>query len=175
MNASEGAVADLRLTLPTPTVPDPARQARLIGNGFTVVLPWWPDDITHAQLASQWIEQPRPGRDPLLLRESTVLEELSIGFVLVNRSRLYVEDAGDVDATLAALRIVAVGVAPVQLLLASRDTGRWRVINFDVTELDHSPLGLPLKVDVNIILKRAQDASAPIGPVPARKPTKKRK
>ena len=168
-------MADLRLTLAAPTVPDPARQARLIGNGTTVVLPWWPDEITHAQLADAWVEQPRPGRDPLLLRESTTLAELNIGFILANRSRVFVDDAADIDATLTALRTIASGISPVQLMLASRDTGRWRVTSFDITELDHTPLGLPLKADVTLTLKRAQDASAPVGPVPARKPTKKRK
>lgn len=168
-------MADLRLTLTVPIVPDPARQARLIGSGTTIVLPWWPDDITHAQLADLWIEQPRPGRDPLLLREQRVLPELTLRFIVANKSRFYINDAADVDSTLMALRTIASGIGVVQLMLASRDTGRWRVVNFDITELDHSPLGLPLKADVHLILKRAQDASAPVGPVPARKPTKKRK
>ena len=167
-------MADLRVTLPAPVQQDPTRQARLIGASATVVLPWWPNDIEFAALSYVWTEQPRPGRAPLLLLDSRTLPEVQIGFMLAARPTAYVDDAASIAPIVTQLRTLETDLAPVQLMLASRDLGRWRILDLSITELDHGRDGSPLRADVSMTLKIAQDASAPIGPVAARKPTKVR-
>lgn len=166
-------MADVRIQVgATPTI-DATNQARLICGAITVTLPWWPDEIAWNTMAYSWTEQPRPGRAPLLLQEARTLPEISIGFVLAFKPTNFVFDAPSIQPTINDLRAIATSETPTQLMLAARDTGRWRITDFAITELDHAPEGSPIRADVSMTLKRAQDAAAPIGPVPARK--KKRK
>ena len=158
-------MADVRVSLDAPVVADPQRQARLICAGITVILPWWPDEVAWNQMAYAWGEQNRPGRAPLLLLEAQTLPEVQIGFILAYRSNRFVEDAASIQPTLDALRKTAVSGQPAQLMLAARDTGRWRVTDFSYTELEWAAEGSPLRAEVSLTLKRAQDAAAPVGPV----------
>lgn len=162
-------MADVRIQVAAPSTPDPANQARLICGSTTVVLPWWPDEVSWNAMAYSWSEQARPGRAPLLLQEAKTLPEISLGFILAYKPTTYVGDADSVQPVINDLREIATSDTPAQLMLAARDTGRWRVTDFAVTELDHAAEGSPLRAEVSMTLKRAQDASAPIGPVPPRK------
>lgn len=158
-------MADVRVAVAAPARPDPARQARLIGSGITVILPWWPDEVAWSQMAYAWGEQNRPGRAPLLLLENQTLPEVQVGFILAYRSTLFVEDAPSIQPTLNDLRAIAISGEPAQLMLAARDTGRWRVTDFSYTELEWAAEGSPIRAEVSLTLKRAQDAAAPVGPV----------
>lgn len=158
-------MADVRVAVPAPVAADPARQARLICAGDTVILPWWPDEVAWNQMAYTWNEQTRPGRAPLLLLESQTLPEIQLGFVLAYRPTNFVSDAQNIQPTLNTLRKMATSKKPAQLVLASRETGRWRVTDFSYTELDWAPDGSPIRAEVSLTLKRAQDAAAPVGPV----------
>lgn len=165
-------MADVRIQVAAPSTPDPANQARLICGATTVILPWWPDEIAWNTMAYSWTEQPRPGRAPLLLQDAKTLPEISLGFVLAYKPTTFVADARSIQPVINDLRTIATSETPAQLMLAARDTGRWRVTDFAVTELDHATEGSPIRAEISMTLKRAQDASAPIGPVPARKKKK---
>lgn len=158
-------MADVRVAVAAPARPDPTRQARLIGAGITVILPWWPDEVAWNQMAYAWGEQNRPGRAPLLLLENQTLPEVQVGFILAYRSTRFVEDAASIQPTLNDLRNIAISKEPAQLMLAARDTGRWRVTDFSYTELEWAAEGSPIRAEVSLTLKRAQDAAAPVGPV----------
>lgn len=162
-------MADVRIQVAAPVAADPVNQARLICAGLTAVLPWWPEEITWSQLAQTWSEQQRPGRAPLLLKEAQTLPEISIGFVAANKDTTFVGDGGSVLPLMKTLDQMAKSQTPVQLMLAARDAGRFRITDYSVTELDHDSAGNPIKAEISLLIKRAQDASAPIGPVPARK------
>lgn len=162
-------MADVRIQVAAPATPDPANQARLICGGLTATLPWWPEEIAWSQLAQTWAEQQRPGRAPLLLKEGQTLPEISIGFMVANRDSTFVGDGGTVLPLMQAIDKMAKSQTPVQLMLAARDAGRFRITDYSMTELDHDSSGNPIKAEIALVIKRAQDASAPIGPVPARK------
>jgi phage protein U len=157
-------MADVRVSVPAPVGPAPDRQARLICGVVSATLPWWPDEISWNALAQEWSEQKRPGRAPMLVKEAQTLPELAIGFIASDRP------SGTADTLLTALRSMAASATPVQLMLASRELGRWRVTDLAYTELEHAVSGVPIRAEVSLTLKRAMDASAPIGPLP--QPTK---
>jgi len=158
-------MADVRIGIAAGAAADPVNKARLVAGGLSVTLPWWPTDIGWDSLASNWTEQNRPGRDPLLLRESQTLPEITIGCIVANADSTYVGDGGSVLTTLSAIDSMAIGDEAVQLILASRATGRWRITNFSFTELEHDTAGNPTRAEVALTLKRAEDVAAPIGPV----------
>lgn len=162
-------MADVRIQVAAPVAADPANQARLICGGLTAILPWWPEEIAWSQLAQVWTEQQRPGRAPLLLKEAQTLPEISIGFIAANRDTLFLGDGGSILPLMKTLDAMAKSETPVQLMLATRDAGRFRVADYSVTELDHDTSGNPTKAEISLVIKRAQDASAPMGPIPARK------
>lgn len=150
-----------------------AGEAVLICGADTVTLPWWPSTIEWTALSGTWMEQQRPGRAPLLLKEASQLPELHIGCTIASKSTTFVGDGGTVQPTISALRRITASATPAQLMLATRDTGRWRVTEFGYTELDHDTVGNVTKVEVSITLKRAQDAAAAIGPIPPKKKAKR--
>lgn len=159
-------MADVRVTVAASVSPVPDRQARLICGSTTATLPWWPDEIAWSTIAQEWSEQKRPGRAPLLVKEAQTLPEIAIGCIISDRS------SASAAVVVAALRKMARSDTPIQLMLASRELGRWRMTDLAYSELDHLPSGEPSKTEVSFTLKRAMDASAPIGPLPA---TKRRK
>jgi hypothetical protein len=168
-------VANLRVSVPVSVAPVSRSQAKLICGGLTATLPWWPDEIAWSEIAESWTEQTRPGRAPLLLKETSTLPEVSVGFIASTRDQTMQGDGGSIQPMLDTLSEMASSDTPVQLLLGSNDQGRFRIIDLSYTELDHAPNGEPSKVEVSLVLKTAQDASAPIGPIPSRKKKKKKK
>lgn len=157
-------MADVRLAVPAPVAASPDRQARLVCGAITAVLPWWPDEIAWSAFAQSWSEQNRPGRLPLLVKEAWTLPEVAIGFIASDRP------SGSTASLLGSLQQIAASDTPVQLMLASRELGRWRMTDLSYTELEHAVSGEPTRAEVSLTLKRAMDASAPIGPLP--QPTK---
>lgn len=168
-------MADVRVQVPAPAISDTANQAKLICGGLTVTLPWWPDEISWASLAQSWSEQQRPGRAPLLLKDAQTMPEISLGFMLSNRDTNFVGDGGSILQTMKDLDSMAKSDLPVQLMLAARDAGRFRITDLSITELDHNSTGEPLTAEVSMTIKRSTSVAAPIGPVPPRKKKKPRK
>lgn len=146
-----------------------AGQAVLVCGANSVTLPWWPDAIEWSELTASWNEQPRPGRAPLLLKEANRLPQITIDCIVASRSTTFVGDGGSVQSIVSTLRTMAASELPTQLMLAARDTGRWRLIEMQVNELDHDTDGNPVKVELSLSLKRAQDVAAAIGPIPPKK------
>jgi phage protein U len=162
-------MADVRVQVAAPATADSSNQARMICGSTTVVLPWWPDEIAWSSLADEWTDIQRPGRHPLVVREGETLQEITLGFTMAKKATTFVGDGGSVLPDLQALNTMSRGDIPVQLMLAARDTGRWRITDFSFTELDHASDGQITKAEVSMTIRRASDASAPVGPVPARK------
>jgi hypothetical protein len=130
-----------------------------------VVLPWWPDEIAGGNLAGIYETQDRPGRTPLLLRSGDPLGELRIGCIVATNNP---EQPGNVGQVLGALRRMAVVKKPVTIKLASR-SGRYRITDLGITELDWDSTGQPSQAEVSITMTAASDAVVPVGPI-KRKP-----
>ena len=140
------------------------RQVRLSAPVIgTVVLPWWPDEIALSNYASVYETQARPGRTPLLLRSGDSLPELRIG-CLVSTTTAEVGRVGNVSTVLAALRRMASAPKPLTVKVASR-SGRYRLTDLGITELDWDTDGQPISAEVSITLISASDAAVPIGPI----------
>lgn len=130
----------------------------------TVVLPWWPDDISLDGLAGIYETQDRPGRAPLLLRSADPLPELRVGCIVSTKN---MGAPGNVSKTLIALRRMAVVKKPVTVKLASR-SGRYRFTELGITELEWDRNGQPSSAEVSMTFTRESDAAIPVGPI--RKP-----
>jgi hypothetical protein len=145
------------------------RQVRLSAPSVgTVVLPWWPDEISSSNLASVYEEQARPGRTPLLLRSGEPLHEVRIGCIVsVTNSEWADENVANVLDGLATLATVE---APIALKLASRSS-QYRISDLGITELDWDETGAPTSAEVSLTLISASDAAVPVGPI-KRKPSR---
>lgn len=142
------------------------RQVRLTAPTIgTVVLPWWPDEISSAALAGIYEPIDRPGRTPLLLRSGDPLPEVRIGCIVTTQNT---GEDGNVEAVLAGVRAMALVKKPVKLKIASR-SARYRVTDLGITELDWDATGLPSSAEVSMTLTVASDAVVPVGPI-KRKP-----
>lgn len=140
------------------------KQARIYAAGVgTVVLPWWPDEIARSAIAPIYETQDRPGRTPLLLRSGDSLPEVRVG-CLVSTNTAEVNGVGNVSAVLAALIKASKAKKPVSLKLASR-SGRYRVTDLGITELDWDTTGQPISAEVSMTLVSASDAVVPVGPI----------
>lgn len=150
------------------------RQVRISAGAMgTVVLPWWPDDIAWSGMSNTYEEQERPSRTPLLLRSGAGLEEMRIG-VVVRPSDL--AGSGDVGSyaggigaagvanMLDALRQMSRARQPVTVHIAGR-SGRYRMTDLGITEIEWAPSGNPLVAEVSITFKRASEAAVPVGPI----------
>lgn len=142
----------------------PARsRARLQIPGTVVTLPWWPSGIAWEDLADTWTQQNRPGRDPLLLRNSRNLATLRIDATIGTDYR------EPVSQMIQDLRKIARSKKPVTLWLGNVARGEWRVTDLAVTERDWTSNGSASVADVEIILTRLSNAAIPIGPVKGRR------
>jgi hypothetical protein len=127
----------------------------------TVVLPWWPDEVAASNLAGVYEEQPRPGRRPLLLRSGDPLPEMRIGCIV---STSNADRRGNVAKVLSGLRRLAVVKTPVTVKLATR-SGRYRIVDLAITELEWDSKGQPSNAEVSLTLTTGSDAAVPVGPI----------
>lgn len=150
------------------------RQVRLTsGQLGTVVLPWWPEEITWGGMAATYDEQERPGRKPLLLRTGAGLEELRIGTIVRPRD---LEGSGDVGTSggtdvsptistmLYTLRAMSRAQQPITVAIAGR-SALYRITDLGITELEWSSSGSPLVAELSLTLKAASEAAIPVGPI----------
>lgn len=162
-------MADVRLQVAAPLAVQATNRARLICGSLSVSLRWWPDEISWSALANSWTELQRPGNWPLLVNDARALPEISIGFIASNKDTSYIGDGGSILPMLDSIDEMTNSSKPVQLMLGTRDAGRFRIIDFNFTELDHNTDGQPVRAEISLVIKQAQDAAAPIGPVKASK------
>ncbi len=146
------------------TLADGPRRAVLACEGVgTLNLPWWPSDFEVSGLAPAYTQQTRPGRAPLLLRETDTLPEIRMSFTLGTAP----EVSADVEASL--LSRMAKAKQPVTLTLAARGRGKFRITELTFVEVDWTSLGSTSVYDVDMTLTRVSDAVIPIGPVKGKK------
>lgn len=147
---------------------NPLSQVSLYVRGIgTVILPWWPEDISLSGGTNSYDEQARPSRKPLLLLDGIDLEELRIGCMVSLRDAVGPEGmarANEVVAVLTGLRAMSVSLVPVQVKLASRG-GLYRITDLGVTELDWDSGGNPIAAEVSFTLREASQAVIPVGPI----------
>jgi hypothetical protein len=143
------------------------RQVRITAPRLgTVTLPWWPDEIAWSGMAATYDEQERPGRRPLLLRQSVGLEELRVGTVVRTRD---IEGVGGLEATsisgtLTKLREMSRAVKPLTVNLAGR-SGQYRITDLGITELEWNADGYPLVAEISLTLLESSEAAVPVGPI----------
>ena len=126
----------------------------------SLILPWWPAEVSGTYSGWNVNTLDRPGRTPLEVPSSRTVEEMALGFTL--RKQDYTES---ISGRLTQLRRIAAQNAPVQLLMGDRDTGLWRMEPPTITELAWAADGSPSVADVDLVLKRASDAIVKVGPI----------
>lgn len=143
------------------------RKAMLECKGVgTLRLPWWPSDIENGALSPVYAQQSRPGRTPLLLRESRSLPTIRIAFTLGKQPETSTE------ADIALLRKMANAKVPVTLVLGGAKRPNWRISDLTIAETDWTSTGSIAVAEVDLTLTKVSDAVAPIGPVKGKKPKK---
>lgn len=143
------------------------RRATLSCDGVgTLTLPWWPSDFELSGLAPAYTQQNRPGRAPLLLRETDTLPAIRMTFTLGTSP----EVSADAEASL--LSKMAKAKQPTTLTLASRGRGKFRITELSMVEADWTSAGATSLYEVDMTLTRISDAALPIGPVKGKKPKK---
>jgi hypothetical protein len=75
---------------------------------------------------------------------------------------------GDVGTLLDRLRRMSRSRNPITLKIASR-SGRYRITDPGVTELDWAANGQPSAAEVSLTLKAVSNAALPVGPVRTRR------
>lgn len=160
------------VTLPAAGAPRAAAHARLVAGGLVLDLPWWPSTITASGEPPKWNEIERPGRKPLLIRQAEGLAERRVSMVIATRSadgRNATSVENSCQATLNTIAKIASHLQPASLILGARNTGRWRITDMSVTELEWTSTGDVSRAEVSLTLKAASDAEVPIGPIKKRK------
>jgi DNA-binding transcriptional LysR family regulator len=94
---------------------------------------------------------------------------ITIGAMPLSRARLLPAAVSAFYRTYPDVRINIVEGSFQELIEPLRD-GELDLIIGAATELEHAVSGVPIRAEVSLTLKRAMDASAPIGPLP--QPTK---
>lgn len=149
-----------------------AARARLrcVGLRLTLMLPWWPEDVSWTLPAWEVSTMERPGRAPLDALKGLSAEAVTVGFVLRNRDffdrpeRRAPGEASSVGEMLETLGRIAVAPFPSQLLLGDFDTGLWRLEAPSVEVSQWGAGDLPSVADVSLTLRRASDAAIRVGP-----------
>jgi hypothetical protein len=156
-------MTDIAIAAKKPTGAAAAVRIQAKGVG-TIRLPWWPEEIRQDRLAPVWETQDRPGREPVLLRRGLSIPEVRIGGIVGTRDGGL---TGNVGPLLAKLEKAANVSTPVILRIATR-SGRYRITDLSITELDWANNGQPREAEVSIVLTGASNASIPVGPVKKR-------
>jgi hypothetical protein len=143
------------------------RHAELSCNGVgTLRFPWWPSDIESSGLSPVYAQQGRPGRTPLLLRESRSLPVIRIAFTLGTSPE------SSAESDVALLSKMANARVPVSLSLGGQSRKDYRITELSIVETDWTSTGAVAVADVDLTLTKVSDAVAPIGPVKGKKPRK---
>lgn len=152
----------------TLTVPPRVGGGMVLSNGQTsVTLPLLPDQVDFGGLSDAWSEQPRPGRDPLLVRDGAALKTMRFD------AELALPNRGSVDDTIQRLRRLSSAGKPVSVTLGGRDRGLYRITELACPELAWDSLGRPIEARAIAALTEASDVPKRKGPVS--KDNKKRK
>lgn len=164
-------MAVVTVELPAGSTPAGA-SPRLIAGAIVLDLPWWPDLESGSGEPANWNEIERPGRTPLLVRQSEGLAERRVSMIVANRSRDG-KHATSVDAscmpTLTKLSQIVNHLQPVSLIMGGRNTGKWRVIDYSYNALTWTASGDISSAEVSLTFKTASDATVPVGPIKKRK------
>lgn len=125
-------------------------------------LPWLPEEIERGGFARNWEQQPRPGRDPLLLDQGGNLRTHTFAV------RVCAEDFDQpVTEVIDALADAADSGKLVTAALGDRWLGDVRITGLTVRESSMYDEGAnPLDATVDIELTEAKDAPNAVGPVP---------
>jgi hypothetical protein len=143
------------------------RHAELSCKGVgTLRLPWWPSDIESSGIAPVYAQQTRPGRSPLLLRESQSLPVQRLAFTLGTSPE------SSAEADVALLRKMATAKVPVTLTLGGQSRKDYRITELSIVETDWTSTGAVAVAEVDLTMTKVSDAVAPIGPVKGKKPRK---
>ncbi len=138
---------------------------------ITVVLEWWPTDVTRTLSSRNVSELERPDKRALMVPTSLTSDDYSIGYTMrtddFRRSawtgatpRAHGTGVGE---HINDLEAIAKSKHPVQLLLGRNVEGLFRIESPSITILEWTKDGRPSVVDVSLTLRRASDAEVNVG------------
>ncbi len=131
---------------------------RCVPLNITLIMPWWPTEITRSLSVRTVADLDRPDALPLSVPSGLTPDDYSVGYLL--RQDDWRES---VASHIADLERIAASKKPVQLLLADQSEGLFRVDAATVTALEFAKSGQVSVADVSLTLKRASDAVVNVG------------
>lgn len=131
---------------------------------ITVILPWWPTDVSRTLSSRNVSELERADKRPLAVPTSLTADDYSIGYTLRTSDFRKAND-GEISVTqhIADLETLARSKTPVQLLFSDNVEGLFRLEAPSLTILEWTAGGKPSVVDISLTLKRASDATVRVG------------
>lgn len=141
-------------------------RVRLVHDGLmtTLVLPFWPSDVSRDLPVRTWTELERANLRPLTVPGGLTNPTMSIGYTARNED-LYESIALHVSA----LADMAKHPGPVRLMMGRDDRDLWHLESVAVTEIEWNPDGKPSVVDITLSLRRATDVTVNVGLIKRRR------
>lgn len=140
-------------------------KVRLVHSEGTLILPFWPSDISRDMAVRTYSELERANLKPLTVPSGLTNRSMSIGYTARQPrsdsygTALYVP----IDDHLDLLRKIAKSSEPASLFLAKDDRGKWHLESVQVTEIEWAPNGHPSVVDIALSLREATDVTINVG------------
>lgn len=131
---------------------------------ITVVLEWWPSDVTRTLSSRNVSELERADKRALAVPTSLTTDSYTLGYTMRTTDHRRA-NAGGIDVTqhLRDLETLSRSKYPVQLMLGRNAEGMFRLEAPSVTILEFADNGRPSVVDVQLTLLRASDAEVNVG------------
>ena len=132
---------------------------------ITVVLEWWPTDVSRTLSSRNVSELERPDKRALMVPTSLTSDDYSIGYTMrTTNHRRANHDGIDVSQHLRDLETLSKSKYPVQLIFGDNTEGLFRIESPAITVLEWDEnTDKPSVVDVQLTLRRASDAEVNVG------------
>ena len=132
---------------------------------ITVVLEWWPTDVSRTLSSRNVSELERPDKRALMVPTSLTSDDYSIGYTMrTTNHRRANHDGIDVSQHLRDLETLSKSKYPVQLIFGDNTEGLFRIESPAITVLEWDEnTDRPSVVDVQLTLRRASDAEVNVG------------
>ncbi len=131
---------------------------------ITVVLEWWPTDVSRTLSSRNVSELERPDKRALMVPTSLTSDDYTLGYTMrTTNHRRANHDGIDVSQHLRDLETLSRSKYPVQLMLGRNAEGMFRLESPSITILEWTKDGRPSVIDVQLTLLRASDAEVNVG------------
>jgi LysM repeat protein len=123
-----------------------------------------PPVVEYAVLEQEWVQVPRVGLAPLLVRKADKLDTLKFTIQIASKTDFFEEQNGYVDT----LKAIAKSKQRIMFRYSDHEAGLWRITELTVhSALRHPTSNRMIQASADITLTRASDPALGVGPVSA--------